>query len=107
MYLAFISAGMLRYDSMSLRQLGVPQRHSIRHHRLSSVISYSKVISSPDSMGRITTTLNNFLMPQLGPQLLGSDFEQEKKHGFLSKPYLTDSLARTVAAQLSATEAAA
>ncbi len=33
-------------------------------------------------------------------ELLGADFEQEMEHGFLAKPYLTDSLARTVAAQL-------
>ncbi len=33
-------------------------------------------------------------------ELLGPDFEQDRKHGFLAKPYLTDSLARTVAAQL-------
>ena len=33
-------------------------------------------------------------------ELLGADFEQEREHGFLAKPYLTDSLARTVAAQL-------
>jgi CheY-like chemotaxis protein len=36
-----------------------------------------------------------------GSELLGADFEQEKDHGFLAKPYLTDFLARTVAAQLS------
>ncbi len=35
-------------------------------------------------------------------ELLGSDFEQDRKHGFLAKPYLTDCLARTVAAQLCA-----
>jgi CheY-like chemotaxis protein len=35
-------------------------------------------------------------------ELLGPDFEQEREHGFLAKPYLTDSLARTVAAQLCA-----
>ena len=30
-------------------------------------------------------------------ELLGEDFEQEKKHGFLAKPYLPDRLASTVA----------
>jgi two-component system, cell cycle sensor histidine kinase and response regulator CckA len=38
-------------------------------------------------------------------ELLGPDFEQEREHGFLAKPYLTDALARTVAAQLCASEA--
>ncbi len=38
-----------------------------------------------------------------GSELLGDDFEQEKDHGFLAKPYLTDFLARTVAAQLNGT----
>jgi two-component system cell cycle sensor histidine kinase/response regulator CckA len=38
-------------------------------------------------------------------ELLGADFEQEREHGFLAKPYLTDSLARTVAAQLCISEA--
>jgi CheY-like chemotaxis protein len=33
-------------------------------------------------------------------ELIGPEFEQEKEHGFLSKPYLTDRLAQTVAAQL-------
>ena len=38
-------------------------------------------------------------------ELLGADFEQEQEHGFLAKPYLTDSLARTVAAQLCVSKA--
>jgi CheY-like chemotaxis protein len=38
-------------------------------------------------------------------ELLGADFAQEREHSFLAKPYLTDSLARTVAAQLCATQA--
>ncbi|MEO6971068.1 MAG: response regulator, partial [Chthoniobacterales bacterium] len=38
-------------------------------------------------------------------ELLGPDFEEEREHGFLAKPYLTDSLARTVAAQLCASKA--
>ena len=33
-------------------------------------------------------------------ELIGPEFEQEKEHGFLSKPYLTDRLAKIVAAQL-------
>ena len=33
------------------------------------------------------------------PELIGPEFEQEKTHGFLAKPYLTDHLAKTVAAQ--------
>ena len=33
-------------------------------------------------------------------ELIGPEFEQEKEHGFLSKPYLTEQLAKTVAAQL-------
>ena len=33
-------------------------------------------------------------------ELIGPEFEQEKEHGFLSKPYLTDKLAKVVAAQL-------
>ena len=33
-------------------------------------------------------------------ELIGPEFEQENEHGFLSKPYLTDRLAATVAAQL-------
>ena len=33
------------------------------------------------------------------PELIGPEFEQEKEHGFLAKPYLTDHLAKTVAAQ--------
>ena len=40
-------------------------------------------------------------------ELLGPDFEQGREYGFLSKPYLTDSLARTVAAHLSIPVAAA
>ena len=32
-------------------------------------------------------------------ELIGPEFEQEKEHGFLAKPYLTDHLAKTVAAQ--------
>ena len=32
-------------------------------------------------------------------ELIGPEFEQEKEHGFLSKPYLTEHLAKTVAAQ--------
>ena len=35
-------------------------------------------------------------------ELLGPDFEGKRRHGFLAKPYLTDSLARTVAAELCA-----
>ena len=38
------------------------------------------------------------------PELAGIEFEQDLSHGFLSKPYVTDSLARTVAAHLVATE---
>ena len=34
------------------------------------------------------------------PELLGADFEQEKEHGFLAKPYLPDRLASTVATHL-------
>ena len=33
------------------------------------------------------------------PELIGPEFEQEREHGFLAKPYLTEHLARTVAAQ--------
>ncbi len=33
-------------------------------------------------------------------ELLGTEFEQEKEHGFLAKPYLPDRLAATVAAYL-------
>jgi PAS domain S-box-containing protein len=33
-------------------------------------------------------------------ELIGPEFEQDQEHGFLSKPYLTDRLAQTVAAQL-------
>ena len=33
-------------------------------------------------------------------ELLGPDFEQEKEHGFLAKPYLPDRLASTVATHL-------
>ena len=33
-------------------------------------------------------------------ELIGPEFEQEKEHGFLSKPYLTERLAQAVAAQL-------
>ena len=40
-------------------------------------------------------------------ELIGPEFEQEKEHGFLSKPYLTDRLAKTVAAQLSMARKAA
>jgi PAS domain S-box-containing protein len=36
-------------------------------------------------------------------ELIGPEFEQEKEHGFLSKPYLTDHLAQSVAAQLNPT----
>ncbi len=36
-------------------------------------------------------------------ELIGPEFEQEKEHGFLAKPYLTDRLAQSVAAQLCAT----
>ena len=32
-------------------------------------------------------------------ELIGPEFEQERVHGFLSKPYLTEHLAKTVAAQ--------
>jgi CheY-like chemotaxis protein len=38
-------------------------------------------------------------------ELIGPEFEQEKKHGFLPKPYLTDRLARTVAAQFQSVHA--
>jgi two-component system, cell cycle sensor histidine kinase and response regulator CckA len=34
------------------------------------------------------------------PELLGPGFEQQTQYGFLAKPYVTDSLARTVAAHL-------
>ena len=40
-------------------------------------------------------------------ELIGPEFEQEKEHGFLSKPYLTDRLAKVVAAQLATTRKAA
>jgi CheY-like chemotaxis protein len=40
-------------------------------------------------------------------ELIGPEFEQEKEHGFLAKPYLTDRLAKTVAEQLSTTRQAA
>lgn len=33
-------------------------------------------------------------------ELIGPEFEQEREHAFLAKPYLTDQLARTVAARL-------
>ncbi len=33
-------------------------------------------------------------------ELLGADFGKQRDHGFLAKPYFSDSLARTVAAQL-------
>jgi hypothetical protein len=33
-------------------------------------------------------------------ELLGAEFEQEKGHGFLAKPYLPDRLASTVATYL-------
>ncbi len=33
-------------------------------------------------------------------ELIGTDFEQEKRHAFLAKPYLPDRLAQTVAAHL-------
>ena len=33
-------------------------------------------------------------------ELIGTDFEREKQHAFLSKPYLPDRLAQTVAAHL-------
>lgn len=36
-------------------------------------------------------------------ELLGMDLDQDQKHGFLAKPYFTESLARTVATQLCAT----
>ena len=35
---------------------------------------------------------------------LGMDFDPDQGHGFLAKPYFTESLARTVATQLCATE---
>ena len=34
------------------------------------------------------------------PELIGTDFEHERQHGFLAKPYLTDHLAKTVAARM-------
>jgi CheY-like chemotaxis protein len=40
-------------------------------------------------------------------ELIGPEFEQDQEHGFLSKPYLTDRLAQTVAAQLSPVRQAA
>ena len=40
-------------------------------------------------------------------ELIGPEFEQEKEHGFLSKPYLTDRLAMIVAAQLGVAQKAA
>jgi hypothetical protein len=33
-------------------------------------------------------------------ELIGTDFEREKQHAFLAKPYLPDRLAQTVAAHL-------
>ena len=36
-------------------------------------------------------------------ELIGPEFEQEKEHGFLSKPYLTDHLAKYVATRLNPT----
>ena len=33
-------------------------------------------------------------------ELLGEDFEQEKRYGFLAKPYLPDRLAATIAEHL-------
>jgi CheY-like chemotaxis protein len=36
-------------------------------------------------------------------ELIGTDFEQEKKHAFLSKPYLPERLAQTVASHLQST----
>ncbi len=33
-------------------------------------------------------------------ELIGTDFEREKKHAFLAKPYMPDRLAQTVAAHL-------
>ncbi|MGI8435728.1 MAG: response regulator [Chthoniobacterales bacterium] len=40
-------------------------------------------------------------------ELIGPEFEQEKEHGFLAKPYLTEHLAKFVAAQLSSSRHAA
>ena len=40
-------------------------------------------------------------------ELIGPEFEQEKEHGFLPKPYLTDRLAQTVAEHLSTARQAA
>jgi len=40
-------------------------------------------------------------------ELIGPEFEQDQEHGFLSKPYLTDRLAQTVAAQLNPVRRAA
>jgi hypothetical protein len=37
-------------------------------------------------------------------EVLGIDTNEGAKHGFLAKPYFTDSLARTVATQLCAAE---
>ena len=36
-------------------------------------------------------------------ELLGADFEQDREHGFLAKPYLTDHLAKYVATRLNPT----
>lgn len=40
-------------------------------------------------------------------ELIGPEFEQEKEHGFLSKPYLTDRLAQVVAERLNPARKAA
>jgi CheY-like chemotaxis protein len=40
-------------------------------------------------------------------ELIGPEFEQDQEHGFLSKPYLTERLAQTVAAQLNPVRQAA
>ncbi len=39
------------------------------------------------------------------PELIGTEFEQEETHGFLAKPYLMDSLVKSVAAQFNGSRA--
>jgi two-component system cell cycle sensor histidine kinase/response regulator CckA len=69
-----------------LTDIVMPESISGRH------LAHTLVMDRPD--------LKVIFTSGYSPELFGSEFEQEKQHGFLAKPYLAAQLAQTVARKL-------
>jgi len=69
-----------------LTDIVMPESISGRH------LAHTLVMERPD--------LKVIFTSGYSPELFGSEFEQEKQHGFLAKPYLAAQLAQTVARKL-------